>query len=419
MAEFDYRAASQGGQISSGRLNAASREEALRQLRGKGLTPIRLSDASADGAALVAAAAPEKAAPLLNRRLFARERPPGFQDVHNLTGELSVMLKAGLPLDRSLRVLIGMSQKASLTAVLEDLLKAVKGGKGLSQALQPHEALFGNFYISMVRSGEAGGHLSEALEQMAEHLERLKSLRDNMVSAMVYPAILLIVAVLSVFLLLGYVVPQFEPLFNDLGDGLPMPTRIIVGLGHLVSDWGWLMILFTALAIWGGKRWLRTDGGQAWKDARLLRLPVFGTILRKYEITRFARSMGTLLKNGVPIVNAIRIASNTMGNRILRTAIDNVAPAIKQGGRMTDAMTQAGLFTPLTLSMVKLGEETGRLDDMLLEVARVHDTEVQAGIKRGLTLVEPLMILTLGMVIAAIIVSILLGIMSVNDLAAS
>lgn len=420
MPEFDYRAASQSGQVQNGRLSAGSREEALRQLRGKGLTPIRLIDANPDvaiTAAPVVAATEKKTGAASIGRLFKRDRPPGFHDVHDLTGELSIMLRAGLPLDRSLKVLIGMSQKPSLTVVLEDLLKAVKSGKGLSQALQPHQPLFGTFYISMVRSGEAAGHLSEALEQMAEHLERLKSLRDSVISAMVYPAILLAVAVISVFLLLGYVVPQFEPLFKDLGDGLPTPTRVIVALGHLVSDWGWLLLLLTALCVWLSRRWLATETGQTWKDTHMLRIPVFGNIIRKYEITRFARSMGTLLKNGVPIVNAIRIASNTMGNRILRTAIDNVAPAIKQGGRMADALTQAGLFTPLTLNMVKLGEETGRLDDMLLEVAKVHDLDVQSGIKRGLTLVEPLLILTLGMVIAMIIVSILMGIMSVNDLA--
>jgi general secretion pathway protein F len=190
-----------------------------------------------------------------------------------------------------------------------------------------------------------------------------------------------------------------------------------VGLGHLVADWGWLLALVVGAAVWFVRRWLATPAGRLWRDTWLLRLPVFGEVVRKYEITRFARSLGTLLGNGVPIVTAVGIANDTMDNHELRAAMAAVAPTIKQGGRLADALEDAGLFTPLALNMVRLGEETGRLDAMLLELARVHDGEVQSGVKRALTLVEPLLILVLGAVIAAIIVSILLGILSVNELA--
>lgn len=415
MGEFSYRAAVSGGRIESGQIVAASREEALRQLRGKGLTPVALDD-FAPGAAAPAPTRADgaKSSPRLN---WSRDNGPRFNDIHGLTMELSIMLRAGLALDRALRVLIGMSAKPSVKAMLEDLLKSVKAGKGLSQALAPHSAQFGEFYVSMVRSGEAGGQLAIVLGQLAEHLERVKALRESVVSALIYPAILVAVSVLSVFLLLGFVVPQFEALFADLGDGLPLPTRVIVAAGHVVADWGWLLVLIGVACTWGARRWLATPAGRLWRDRTLLRLPVFGAIARKYEITRFARSMGTLLGNGVPIVAALRIASDTMGNQCLRGAIASVAPAIKQGGRMADALEASELFTPLALNMVRLGEETGRLDAMLLEVARVHDNEVQSGVKRALTLIEPALILTLGLLIAGIIVSILMGIMSVNDLA--
>lgn len=418
VAEFAYRAASTDGGFVEGRLAAASREEALRQLRAKGMTPVRLDEVS-EAAAPLAGSAPAQAAAKSSARprFLSRQKRPGFAEVHGLTAELSVMLRAGLPLDRALRVLIGMSGNPGLVAIIEDLLKSVKAGKGLSQALTAHQALFGDFYISMVRSGEAGGQLAAVLAQLAEHLERVKALRESVISALIYPAILVVVAVLSVILLLGFVVPQFETLFDDLGDGLPLPTRIIVSAGHLVADWGWLLTLVAVAVVLLLRRWLASPAGRARRDAWLLRLPVLGSIARKYEITRFARSMGTLLGNGVPIVTALRIASDTMGNQCLRSAIDGVAPAIKQGGRMADALERSGLFTLLALNMVRLGEETGRLDAMLLEVARVHDAEVQAGVKRALTLVEPILILTLGVVIAAIIVSILMGILSVNELA--
>lgn len=419
MPDFAYRAANAAGKLLDGRIDAANRDAALRQLRNLGLTPIRIDEAAFGGA--VAAAVSDSALSRKTARsgsgLFRSDRAPSQNDVYNLTSELAVMLRAGLPLDRALRVMIGMSAKPLLTALLDDVFKAVKAGKGFSQALVPHQALFGEFYVNMVRSGEAGGQLADVLTRLAEHLERVKSLRESVVSALIYPAILVLVAVVSVFLMLGFVVPQFEALFNDMGEALPLPTRLIVSAGHLVTDWGVLIVMVIVAGVWSFRRWLATPGGRHWGDSQLLRLPVLGEIVRKFELTRFARSMGTLLGNGVPIVNAIKIATDTMGNHQLRAAMSAVAPSIKQGGRFADALEKSALFTQLGLNMVRLGEETGRLDSMLLELARVHDSEVQSGVKRALTLIEPILILTLGAIIAAIIVSILMGILSVNDLA--
>lgn len=408
MPEFTYRAANAQGVIQQGVIDAPGRDQALRQLRAKGLTPVTITEGQAQ------AAAKPSADVKLSRR--AARKTPGHADIHNFTSELSVMLRAGLPLDRALRVLISMSRLPSFTTVLDDIFRAVKSGKSFSQALVPHQALFGDFYINMVRSGEAGGQLAGVLSSLAEHLERLKALRESVISALIYPVILLVVAALSVVMMLGFVVPQFETLFADMGDALPLPTRIIVQLGDLIGQWGWALLIGTIVVVSLVRSWLRSPSGRAWKDARLLKIPVVGTVVRKYEITRFTRSMGTLLGNGVPIVRALGIASATMGNQVMRQALDGVGPAIKRGGRLADALEQSGLFTPLVLNMVRLGEETGRLDEMLLEVARVHDGEVQAGVKRVLTLVEPALILLLGGVIAAIIVSILMGILSVNEL---
>lgn len=441
MTEFAYRAARSDGGMVEGRVEAASRALALRQLRSQGLTPVRI-DADLRGAAATKTVQPVASAPRPERQTVAigrvhravapavaapaaatakkkpgRGRAANHADVHHFTGELAVMLRAGLPLDRALRVMASMSQKPSVVALLEDLLAAVKSGKGFSQALQPHQALFGEFYINMVRSGEAGGQLGEVLARLAEHLERTRALRESVVSALIYPAILVLVAAVSVFLMLAFVVPQFETLFDDMGEALPLPTRVIVGAGNLVAEWGWLLVLGAVAVVLLVRRWMRSPGGRNWRDARMLGLPVLGEVVRKFEITRFARSMGTLLGNGVPIVSAIKIASDTMDNVRLREAMVGVAPTIKQGGRMADALDGTGLFTPLALNMVRLGEETGRLDEMLLELARVHDGEVQSGIKRALTMLEPVLILLLGGIIAAIIVSILLGILSVNELA--
>ncbi|MDR1228083.1 MAG: type II secretion system F family protein [Azoarcus sp.] len=412
MPEFVWQAAKADGSVREGRASAASREAVSRQLLGQGLTPLKVVEAAAfDAGRAAPASGADKSA------FRGRDKGVAAADIRALTNELAVMLRAGLPLDRALRILIGMASRPSVGALLDDIFKSVKAGRGLSQALAPHRALFGDFYINMVRSGEAGGQLAEVLDRLAEHLERLRALRESVISALIYPAILVFVAAISVVLMLGVVVPQFETLFSDLGDALPMPTRIIVAAGHFFADWWWAMALAVAILAPGLRRWLATPAGQARRDDCLLKLPVIGAVAQKYEATRFTRSMGTLLGNGVPIVTALRIASDTMSNRRLRAAMDGVAPAIKQGGRLADALQATGLFTPLALNMVRLGEETGRLDAMLLELARVHDGEVEAGIKRLLALLEPALILILGAAIASIIVAILLGILSVNELA--
>ncbi|MDR1854826.1 MAG: type II secretion system F family protein [Azoarcus sp.] len=412
MPEFVWRAAKADGGIQEGKAIAASREAVSRQLLGQGMTPLKVEEAVADaGEARPVAGAAEK------REFRGRDKGVTGADVHVLTNELAVMLRAGLPLDRALRVLIGMAPRPSVGALVEDVFKAVKAGRGLSQALAPHRELFGDFYINMVRSGEVGGQLAEVLTRLSEHLERLKALRESVISALIYPAVLVVAAALSVVMMLGFVVPQFEALFADMGDALPLPTQIIVGCGHFFSDWWWAIALVVAVFVVGARQWLASPAGQIRRDDWLLRAPVLGVVTQKYEATRFTRSMGTLLGNGVPIVTALRIAADTMSNRKLRAAMDGVAPAIKQGGRLADALQATNMFTPLALNMVRLGEETGRLDAMLLELARIYDGEVEAGIKRLLALLEPTLILVLGAVIAAIIVSILLGIMSVNELA--
>ncbi len=409
MADFRYRGVRGDGSFAEGTLSADSRQAALMQIQRLQVTPIDLVETAAVAAVGPAGGAGHR------KRTGGRIRAV---DVEDFTRSLSIMLKSGVPLDRALKVIGGMAQKAAMERVVTDLFEAVKGGKAFSAALSNHQALFGDFYINMVRAGEAGGQLAEVLQRVGEHLERFRQLRDGVISAMIYPAILVVVALLSVFLLLTFVVPQFEALFNDMGDALPLPTAIVVGAGHFVGDWWWLIALGVAAGVLAWQRYVATPEGRMWRDARLLKLPVLGELIRKYEVTRFSRSMGTLLGGGVSIVQAVRIASHTVANAPLRAALDGVTPYIKKGGRMADALTETGLFTPLALNMVRLGEETGRLDTMLLELARVHDSEVQAGIKRALTLIEPVLILTLGVMIAAIIVSILMGILSVNDLAA-
>lgn len=419
MAEFAYRAATLAGETRQGRVSAESRETALRQLQSQGLTPISVQPSGPEPAHPVDGGSVPRAGLAQARRHWGlrSEQVANRADVLTLTSELAVMLKAGLPLDRALRVMADMTTRAPVAALVEDLLASVKAGKPFSQALDNHRALFGEFYINLLRAGEASGHLADTLAQLAAYLEKLSEIRESVISALTYPAILLVVAALSIVLMLGFVVPQFEMLFDDMGEALPWATRALLSSADFVTGGGAWLLVALPFALLLGQRVLRSPSGRRWCDGWLLNLPILGRIVRDADLTRFARSLGTLLGNGVPIVNALRIAIDTMSNQFLRSRISPLPDAIKRGERIADALVPVRLFSPLALNMVRLGEETGRLDAMLLELARVQERKIQSSIKRALTLIEPVLILLLGGIIAGMMAAILMGILSVNELA--
>jgi len=399
MPEFSYKAASRSGDMVSGNITAASKDMAARSLRQQGLTPISLN-----------AGAVKVELDLNNVRL-------GRDDILNITNELAVLLRAGLPIDRSLKVLIDMSQDEAPKAVLQDFLDTVKTGKGLSQALLKYERDFGVFYVNMIRSGEASGTLSDVLQRLSEYLENSKVVRASVVSALIYPAILLFVAALSIALMLGFVVPQFDALFDDMGDALPALTAGVIAAGEFIESWWWLLLLGIAGVAWYMRRWLATDAGRDRWHRLLLNLPVMGLIVFKYEMAKFSRTVGTLLGNGVSLLQALNIGIDTVENIHVKNALALLPPAVKQGRRLSTTMEEGGEFSPKVVQIIRVGEESGSLGEMMMELAKVYDDDVQTGVKRGLTLLEPLLILGMGGAIAVIIVAILMGIMSVNDLA--
>lgn len=402
MPQFSYKAIGRDGKSFNGVIEADGMELASRQLRGQGFTLLKL----------------EPGGDLDARAARAAGKPPRRQDILSMTSELAVLLRAGLPLDRALKVLIDMAALPQMHQLLSEMLTAVKGGKALSQAMAPHEELFGTFYISMVRSGEASGQLSSVLDRLVEYLENAKANRDSVVSALIYPAILLVVSVLSIVLMLGFVVPQFQTLFEDMGEGLPLLTRVVVDSAEFIKSWGWLMLLAVVGLVFYLRRWAATDEGKTSLHRRMLKLPLAGGIIFEFEVSKFARTVGTLLGNGVSLLKAISIAIDTVDNRIIREALDVLPPAVKAGKRMSVALADTGMFTPMVIQMIRVGEESGSLDQMMLELAKVFDGHVQSGVKRGLALLEPVLILGMGFVIAVIIIAILMGILSVNDLAA-
>lgn len=416
MPEYFWRAATAAGNVEEGRVSAPSSAAALKQLREQGLTPLRIEDA---GAAPTGSVLPSRSA-IVSQSRSATSRSKGAvnaADVLALTSELAIMLRAGLALDNALRVLIDMSHKASVAKLVQGILDAVKGGTALSRALAEHRELFSDFYINMVRSGEVSGQMSAVLDRLVDHMERQRALRESVVSATIYPAILLGVAVLSLVAMLGFVVPQFEKLFTEMGDALPLPTRLVMGMGHVFKQYGIVIAILVAGGVSLLLRWGRSPSGKVWWQSRLLRLPLMGPLARKYQLTLFSRSLGTLLGNGVPMLTALHIATDTVSNAVLRNALAKMAPIVKEGGRVVQAVSAVGVFEPLAINLIRVGEETGRVGPLMLELSNILNREVETGIKRLLTLLEPLLILLLGVLIAAIIVSILLGILSINDLA--
>ena len=417
MPDFEWSAAAANGKVTKGTTNAASSAQVLKRLRDQGLTPLNVREAGASGGA----GAGGKSAGGVKAMPHKKGNPKAkvnSADVLSLTSELAIMLKAGLALDNALRVLIDMSYKPTVTALLTDVLEKVKSGTPLSKALSGHPDLFSDFYVNMIRSGEISGQMASVLARLVEHMERVRSLRESVISAAIYPAILLGVAVLSLIAMLGFVVPQFEKLFTDMGDALPAPTRFVMNIGKLFQHYGWAICIAGAVIVWLIMKWLKTPTGRQWWQSVVLRMPLIGTLSKKYEMTLFARSLGTLLGNGVPLLTALHISTQTVTNMLLRQPLESMAPKVKEGGKVADAAIGTGIFEPLAINLLRVGEETGRIGPMTLELANILNREVEIGIKRSLTLVEPILILVLGILIASIIVSILMGILSVNDLAA-
>lgn len=409
MPDYAWEAFDHKGKLVKGVHSAPAVAEVVTHLRKSRLSPIKV-----EVSAGVAGSAQAKHAAAPGKLSKGRIRS---DDIHALTTELAIMVRAGLSLDSALKVLVEMSHKQTVKAMLQSVLESVKAGMPLSQALQAHHSLFGDFYINMVRSGEASGQMSAVMERLVEHMTRQRALRDSVISATIYPCILLGVAVLSLVAMLGFVVPQFEQLFKDMGDALPLPTQLVMGLGHAFRNYGIVALAVVALFGWLLVRWMQSPNGRKAWQASLLKTPMLGAVVRKYQMTLFSRTLGTLLGNGVSLLVALRIASDTVDNAAVRQQLETMAPLVKEGRSMAHAARQTGEFEPLALNLVRVGEETGRLGEMMLELSNILNREVENAIKRLLTMLEPALILVLGVLIASIIVSILLGILSVNDLA--
>lgn len=408
MAFYQYKAVSPGGEVQEGVLEAASTQGAVARLQSMGLIPIRAEEA---GAAKAAAASPAARTPL-----FASRRGVTQQDIMEVTRELATLLRAGLPLDRSFEILISLAPNPKVAELLTRIRNDVRGGQALSKALESQRGAFSRFYVNMIRAGEAGGSLPTVLLRLAEYMERAKALRDNVVASATYPAFLAVISLAAVVILLGAVVPRFKPIFAGAGKTVPAMTQVVMAAGDFMRGYWWVLILGIALLAALVARRLQDPGTRYRFDRWRVTAPIVGDLFAKVEMARFSRTLGTLLANGVTLVAALGIVRETMANTWLAEAIGNVARELKEGRGLGRPMMETGRFPMLAVHMILVGEETGRLDDMLMQVAETYDREVEVAIRKALALLQPVMIVAMAAVIGFIIVAILSAMLSVYDL---
>jgi len=407
MPFFEYRAVGADGKVINGTGEFATETDVSTQLSSDGLTPLRIKFVSNDAGKVASS-------PSLGQFL-SLGRGKKANQVANFTRELSIMLSASVPLERSLNLLQKLSEDDAFAAIIRDVLDRVRKGSKLADAFETH-SVFSGLYVSMVRAGEAGGLLEVTMERLADYLERTKSLKRTAISASIYPAILLVVSVISLVLLLGFVVPEFEELFSDMGAALPLPTQIVLGVGNWVGSYWWLIILSVVGLTYLISNSLRNPATRAKLDRLILGNRFTGDLVAKLDTARLTRTLGTLLQGGVSIVGALNIAKSTVGNSMLREDLSAGEGALKEGKLLSTVLIERGNFPTLAMHMLQVGEETGNLEGMLLKVADIYDLEVNEAVKRFLSLLEPVMILGLGVMVGAIIISILVGIMGINEL---
>lgn len=407
MPYFSYKAINASGETVSGALDVGDESSVVRKLQSKGLIPLEIVEG-------------ELKRSLFDINLFARPGKHGFshKKLIYFTRELATLLDAGMTLDRSLQILIELSDDEVLTRLIDQVRDEVHSGSTFSEALKAQgEGIFPPLYISMIKAGEAGGAMQDVLVSLADYLERSEELRESVRSALIYPLLLLTVAGISVAVLLMFVVPQFQQMFDDMGRALPLSTRVVIGIGDLLRGYWWLILaaVFVLIAVF--KRALEDPGVRSRWDRKMLSLPLLGELFSKIETARFTRTLATLLENGLPLQKALLLAREVIRNREMSSGMKGATEQLERGGGLSGPLIEFRVFPPLALQMIKVGEESGSLEAMLKKVANVYDGEVRTAIKRALTMLEPILIIGLGIMVAGIIISILMAILSANELA--
>lgn len=398
MSLFKFRALDAQGVAQNGTLEAKDQDTAVSVLQKRGLLVLHIDAAGMGGL----------------RNALGRGMLNGAALV-SFTQQLATLLGAGQPLERSLGILLKQPGQPQTRALIERIREQVKAGKPLSAALEEEGSQFSSLYISMVRAGEAGGALESTLRQLSDYLERSQLLRGEVINALIYPAFLVVGVLGSLALLLAYVVPQFVPIFKDLGVPIPLITEVILNLGEFLSAYGLAVLVGLIALIWGMSLRMRDPQRRERRDRRLLGIKIIGPLLQRIEAARLARTLGTLLNNGVALLQALVIARQVCTNRALQAQVAHAAESVKGGGTLASAFGAQPLLPDLALQMIEVGEQAGELDSMLLKVADVFDVEAKRGIDRMLAALVPTLTVVMAAMVAVIMLAIMLPLMSLTS----
>ena len=413
MANYQYLALDTKGEQTTGVISAGTESEAIQQLRAKGLYPTQISEEGKAKGKMV----PLKAKGEAKVKTVAKGKVGGSIKPKSLaifTRQLATLIDSGLPLLRSLTVLEKQEPNPVLRATVSALAENVQGGSTFSESLAQHPKIFNKLYINMVKAGELGGVLETVLNRLSEYQEKAEKLKSKIVSAMVYPAIVMIIAVGILVFLLIFIVPKFTEMFSNTGSELPLISQIVFGMSaFFLANPFWVpnvVFVFIAFGIFLFlfKLWGKTPPGRLMIDTMVLKIPILGDLQRKSAVSRFARTLGTLVTSGVPILQALNITRDTAGNVIISRAIDKVHEAVKEGETIVTPLQASGVFPNMAISMVDVGEETGQLPEMLLKVADVYDDEVDNAVTALTSVLEPIMIVILALIVGAVVFALFL-----------
>ncbi|MBI2687907.1 MAG: type II secretion system F family protein [Acidobacteria bacterium] len=400
-ASFHFRAVNADGKVRTGTLSGENDKEVARELRKQGLTPVYVG--------------------LEQKKGLEFELPDlgggRRKDVLFFTTELTTLLNSGIPVDRALQISTELTEKPQFRMVILDVLRVLKGGRTLADSLATHPKHFSDLYVNMVRAGEASGSLGVVFDRLSEFEKTRDELRGYIISSMVYPALLSLVGAGSVLVLMNFVVPRFAQIFEQGNIPIPVPTRIMIETSHYVQAYGPIGLGLLAVAFLGFQAYKRTPKGRLWWDGFRLHIPLLGDALRKAETARFARAMGTLIANSVPLVQSLSISGAILNNKRMANSLHGVGLGVKRGEGIAGPLKRTGEFPPLAAHLLSVGEETGKLDQMFLRMADVYEADTRAAIRRFTSLFEPLIILVMGLIIGALVISLLLAISSINEVA--
>ena len=428
MPQFQVEALDPKGKRIRAEVSAANVNEAISKIKTRGYKPMKVvpkeggGKTADNGDAEEAPAAPGGGASNAIGAVGSTKKRgrTGFggvsaKDLCRFTVQLSVLMNAGLPIVRSLKILSQQMKPCALKNITLDIGDDVETGSSLSEAMAKHPKAFDKLYTNMIRAGEAGGVLDVILERLAQYMEKTEALKRKIISAMIYPAVVITIAVVVVLSIMTFIVPQFDAVFKDIGVPLPAPTLLLLSVSNFIKGYWWTFLVLPPVAFFGLRAWAKTKSGAFYVDKLKLAVPVMGTIFRKAVIARFCRTLGTLLQSGVPILEALNIVKGTVGNEIVSIAIGKVHDSVKEGETIAEPLGASGVFDDIVVNMIDVGEETGELDKMLLKIADTYDSEVDAAVSGLVSIMEPVLIVGLGVTVGFIVVALFMPLVSLLE----